>query len=155
MNLEDRLKRCRLEFGDRQWDIIIFAETWRQEAREAWELEEGHHWFGSGGSARSCGVGVLLNKRWVHTLFRPLSNRLAILDVKISSLGVLRCAAVYMPHVERPDEEVDVVYAQLEDQTREASRKCITTIIVGDFNAQVGPHSEFDDDQIVGNNSMP
>ena len=58
-------------------------------------------------------MGILLHSRWAHALFRPVSERLCVLDVKLTNETV-SIFSVYMPHADCPDEDVDVVYAQLD-----------------------------------------
>ena len=79
INFEDRMEQIMLELKDQQWDVLVFSETWREEAGEAWTTTRGHAWFGSGGIRGQTGVGCLLNGRWWHTAFKPISNRVAFL----------------------------------------------------------------------------
>ena len=58
-------------------------------------------------------MGILLHSRWTHVLFRPVSERLCVLDVKLTCETV-SIFSVYMPHADYPDEDVDVVYTQLD-----------------------------------------
>ena len=51
--------------------------------------------------------------------------------------------SVYMPHADYPDEDVDVVYAQLDVEVARI-------VIAGDWNARVGQAQDDDDDQLVG-----
>ena len=63
MRFEERVHRLLAELGDKPWDVIAVQETWGDDSREEW-MDEGHHWLGSGGSARSKGVGFLVHSRW-------------------------------------------------------------------------------------------
>ena len=139
-----------MELGDKQWDVLVFSETWRGERQETWIEDNGHTWFGSSGVKGQKGVGFLLHKRWKHTLFKPLSERVATLDVRIARKRRIRIVGVYMPHAAQPDEEVEAVYAMLEEENEEARKKGHNLLIAGDFNAEVGAQRESDDPQIIG-----
>ena len=103
------MQRVLQELEGKHWDAVAFAETWRSECDEAWKTRWGHSWFGSGGTLGTRGVGILLHSRWAHVLFRPVSERLCVLDVKLTNETV-SIFSVYMPHADYPDEDVDVVY---------------------------------------------
>ena len=45
----------------------------------------------------------MLNQRWQHLTFNPISNRVAALDVQIGAAMTVRIVGVYMPHTEQPD----------------------------------------------------
>ena len=113
INFEERMQRVLQELEGRHWDAVAFSETWRSECGEAWKTRWGHSWFGSGGTRGTRGVGILLHSRWTHFLFRAVSERLCVLDVKLTSETV-SIFSVYMPHADYPDEDVDVVYTQLD-----------------------------------------
>ena len=69
------------------------------------------------------GVGILLHSRSTHVLFRPVSERLCVLDVKLMSETV-SIFSVFMPHAEYPDADVDVVYTQFDlEVARSKNRK--------------------------------
>ena len=74
-------------------------------------------WYGSGGTRGQRGVGFLLHNKWTDyvSIYKPMSDRLAFLDVAISKKLTVRCFSVYMPHSEYPDQDVEVVYTMLDD----------------------------------------
>ena len=152
IRFEERIERLLFELGDTHWDILIFSETWREGRVETWETESGHNWFGSGGTKGERGVGFLLHKRWQALLFKPLSDRVAVLDLRIASKRCIRVIAVYMPHSGHKDEDVDVVYSALDVECKEARSKHSSLLIAGDFNAEVGTCVESDDHRIIGCN---
>ena len=57
---------------------------------------------------------------------------------------------VYMPDSSRRAEEVDEIYLQLDEAVRGAKSEKMKFCICGDMNAQIGSRSEFDDQEIVG-----
>ena len=64
---------------------FFFLKTWRSECDEAWTTRWGHSWSGSGETRGTRGVGILLHSRWTHTLFRPVSERMCMLGVKLTN----------------------------------------------------------------------
>ena len=150
MHFDERLDWILSELGGRRWDLMVFTETWRDERVEVWRTEHGHTWLGSGGRKYQRGVGFLLHNRWKHLRFKPLSERVAVLDLRLRNDAVLRAVAVYFPHSARLDEEVELVYSISEDQCCEAKTKGYNTILAGDFNAEAGAYREYDDPKIVG-----
>ena len=95
------------------------------------------------------GVGILLHSRWAHALFRPVSERLYVLDVKLTN-ELVSIFSVYMPHADYPDEDVDVVYAQLDLEVGRSKNSKTKIVIAGDWNATVGQTQDDDDNQLVG-----
>ena len=152
IDFDNRMQCIVTEFENIHWDLLIFTETWREEKSEAWQTQDGHSWFGSGGSKRSKGVGFLLHSRWSHKSFNPVSERLATLDIQFAKHHDFRFIAVYMPHGGHDDLDVEAVYYQIAAETREARRKDSRIIIAGDFNAEIGPRADHDDAGIIGDN---
>ena len=155
MNFDERIEWFLKELGDRRWDLLVFTETWRAGRVEVWRTEQGHTWLGSGGVDRQRGVGFLLHSRWHHLRFKPLSERVGVIDVRLRKGLVLRAIGVYMPHSAQPDEDVDKVYGTLEEQCKEAEQKGYMRVLTGDFNAQVGVNQQYDDARIIGPSSLP
>ena len=59
-----------------------------------------------------------------------------------------------MPHAEMPYEDVDVVYASIDDALSEARQRGYRTAIAGDFDAVVGSSTDDDDPSIIGSSPM-
>jgi hypothetical protein len=78
------MERLLAELGEQDWDLLIFTETWREGRDEAFRIDQGHYWFGSGGTKGRCGVGFLLHSRWRHTFFQPISERCASRGVQVN-----------------------------------------------------------------------
>ena len=142
MNFGERVEWLLKEIGETSWDIIVFTETWRADRVEVWRTEHGHTWLGSGGMQRHRGVGFLLHSRWQHLKFKPLSERVGVVDVKLQKDAVLRIVGVYMPHAGHSDDSVEQVYSNLAEQCNEAREKGYMVLLAGDFNAEVGICSE-------------
>ena len=131
------------EIKDIEWDIIVLVETWREEVRENFLLDAGHYWYASGGTRGRCGIGFLLNERHRKHKFQPISERLGILDVRWGR-KTYRIFGVYVPDSSHPDIELEIMYAQLDENMRYARSKNHCCILAGDFNAQVGRTEDFD-----------
>ena len=110
--------------------------------------------LGSGGSKGQRGVGFLLHNRWKHFLFKPISDRLAALDLNPLKETKIRFMAAYFPHTGYSDDDVEALYASIEEECAEARIKRHRVVIAGDFNAEVGTCSELDDPTIIGKSSM-
>ena len=64
-------------------------------------------------------MGFFVNERVPLHKSVAINERLAVLDIDGAS-EKFRVMAVYMPDVSYPDNDVDEVYAQLDEQLREA-----------------------------------
>ena len=74
-------------------------------------------------------MGILLHSRWTHVLFSAVSERLCVLDVKLMS-EIISIFSVYMSHADYPDEEVDVVYTQLDLEIARSKNRKTKIVIV-------------------------
>ena len=111
---------------------IVLNETWRDKTEEIWTTS-GHLFLGSGGISGSCGVAIILNKRWVSDFrgFAAISERICFLDVDIRGRHI-RLIAVYMPTSWSSDGLVEAVYAELTNLcllSRKANRAAILFFI--------------------------
>ena len=93
-------------------------------------------------------MGILLHSRWAHAFSRPVSERLCVLDVKLTN-EMVSIFSVYMPHADYPD-DVDVVYAQVVFEVARSKNRKTKIVIAGDRNAREGQAQDDDDDQLVG-----
>ena len=93
-----------------------------------------------------------MHSRWRHSYFKPLSERCAVLGIKISKQLKIRAVGVYMPHGGHSDTEVDSLYAELDAECKEAHSKGERVVIAGDFNAEVGGRNEHDNFDVIGDN---
>ena len=109
---EFRVELLLSELQGLSWDVVVVTETWREAQSKRNSLEGGQVCLGSGGSKGSCGVGFLLNKDMKPSNFTAVSERLAVLDIS----GV-RILGVYLPDTNRPDDDVELVYLQMEERT--------------------------------------
>jgi exonuclease III len=98
-------------------------------------------------------VGFIVNERvrLNSRSFISINERLCTLDLELAADKV-RIVGVYMPDTSYADNDVDTVYAQLDEQLYDASTQRRRCIVCGDMNAQVGARDEFDDPGILGPN---
>ena len=139
------------ELKDLEWDFVVLSETWRPDRQERWFTKEGHMFCGSSGTEGKRGVAILMHCRWKSCFksFHAISDRICAVDVKIAGCQ-LRIISTYFPHAGYADEEVEGTYAQLDTAIKEARRMHRTCIILGDWNAVVGPWRNDDDEESVG-----
>ena len=81
----------------------------------------------------------MVNKNIAHnvTSFSGLSDRVAELTVRINKRYQLRCAQVYLPTTSYPGAEIEKVYEEIDNII--INSKAHYNIVMGDFNAKVGP----------------
>jgi exonuclease III len=95
------------------------------------------------GNARAPGVGFIVDAKWTKAVidWKPVSERICVLRVrgKFFDYSIIN---VYAPHNERPEEEKDDFYAQLDDIYAHCpQRDC--KIVIGDLNSKVGREEIF------------
>ena len=139
------------ELQVRRWDAVLISEIWREKRRERWKTEEGHMFFGSGGSRGEKGTGLILHRRWVSNFraFHAVNHRVCAVDFDARG-HKLRLVAVYMPHGGCDDEEVEGIYGELSQLARGAAALDRACILAGDWNAVVGSSSASVDDNVLG-----
>ena len=142
------------ELEGKKWDALVLTEMWREQSHEIFKTKYGHIWYGSGGVRGRKGVGILMNRRWPVSTFKPVCDRLCCLDLKLQDGSPMSLLGVYMPHALMPDEDVEAVYGSLECALSVARQKGYRVIIAGDFNAQVGTRTDDDDPKIIGDSPM-
>ena len=100
--------------------------------------DEDRVFYYAGGEKHEKGVGIMMNKCVSKSVigFWPVSERVIL--VKISGHPFnMNIIQVYAPTSERPEEEVDLFYDQMEDAIKQCKSQDII-ITLGDFNAKVG-----------------
>ena len=134
-----------------EWDIVFLNETWRAPRQERWKTQSGHLFCGSGGTTGSRGVAIMMNKRLTSGFkaFRAVSDRLCFVDCRISGY-LFRLISVYFPHGGYEDEAVEGLYSDIDKVVEGARRQHRTCMILGDWNAVLGPRQEGDDQESVG-----
>ena len=137
------------------WSVCVLSETWRKQQQDYYSTKNGNTFMYAGCEAGRRGVGFLVNEEWSSYIsdFAPINERVAYLrivknNVKLTIIGV------YFPHTGYADDTVQEMYDILATIIDEAQRRKDHIIVGGDFNAEIGAHSEQDDAKYVGQFSM-
>ena len=136
------------ELSDVQWDVVALNETWRTEKREYWVTEPGEHIFAAPGhDSPTRGVAFLVHKQHARRIrrFKAVNERIAYIDVDIGKHS-LRIITAYFPHGGYGDQHVQTLYDVLTEIHTDAQQQKLTTVLTGDFNAQVGRKCDDGDD---------
>ena len=132
IELEEEISRIK-------WNIIGLSEVSRKSKGSIILNNTGHTVYYSGSDEQRHGVGFMVNKNITHNVisFRGLSDRVAELTVRISKRYQLKCVQVYLPTTSYSDEEIEKVYEEMDKII--INSKAHYNIVMGDFNAKVGP----------------
>ena len=99
--------------------------------------------FSSGGTKSSFGTGFIVDPKWAkHVVdWKPINERICVLRVKgkFFNYSIIN---VHAPHNERPEDEKDTFYRQLNKAYDSCPRNDIK-IVIGDLNAQIGKERIF------------
>ena len=100
--------------------------------------DSGHRLFYSGGENHQNGVGILVNKRMAAAVltYLPMSDRIIMVKIQGKPFNI-NLVQVYMPTSTHDDEEVEIVYEQIQELMAGMKNDEIN-IILGDMNAKVG-----------------
>ena len=137
------------------WNVCILSETWRKQQKDYYSTKNGNTFMYAGCEAGRRGVGFLVNGEWSAYIsnFVPINERVAYL--RIIKHGIkLTIIGVYFPHTGYSDDKVQEMYDLLVPIIDEARSRKDHIIVGGDFNAEIGRHSEQDDAKYVGQFSM-
>ena len=141
--LEHELKRY-------QWDIMGLSEV-RWTGFGETMTEEGHRmWFSGEESRHEHGVAFIVRKEVVGCILSctPVNSR--IISIRVSAKPKnLTIIQVYAPTTDHEDQEVEEFYERIEETIKKAPKKDII-VVLGDFNAKVGPDAYKDWDGTVG-----
>ncbi|XP_062910199.1 craniofacial development protein 2-like [Mobula hypostoma] len=92
----------------------------------------------SGGSERKHGVGILVDKETARTIKGSISINERVMMIKISAKPFdINVIQVEMPTTDYDDDEVNMVYGEVEKLMKKTKNNEVT-VILGDFNAKVG-----------------
>ena len=85
------------------------------------------------------GVGFIIQKHLIDNVieFRSISDRLAILKLKLKSRNVC-IMQVYAPTSASKEQDIDEFYHQLENALLDINTYYKDVFVMGDFNAQIG-----------------
>jgi exonuclease III len=136
-----KVKELTHELQRYKWDIIGLAEV-RWTGFGETSTDEGHKiWFSGDQSKHQYGVGFIVRKEVVKSVIScsPISSRLISIRIsaKPHNLTVIQ---VYAPTSDHEEDEVESFYEGIEQVIKKTPKKDIL-IIMGDWNAKVGPDS--------------
>jgi hypothetical protein len=135
---------------NRHWDAILVQEGPFIERSGCRTIAGGHVLFGSSSTGSKRSVCVLLHRRWAlcKSCFRPISSRLAYLDIDILEWK-LKLTVAHLP-----DSGLDDVYEAallaLEEIIAKGRVERRTNIVGVDANAVIGKRTAADCAQIIG-----
>ena len=133
LELEEEVSRIK-------WNSIGLSEVRRKGKGSLILSNTDHIVYYSGSDEQRHWVGFVVNKNIAHNVisFSGLSDRVAELIVRINKRYHLKCVEVYLPTITYPDEEIEKVYEEI-DSIIISSKAHYKNIVMGDFNAKVGP----------------
>ena len=119
-----------------KWDIIGIAEVRRQEEHFI-TLKSGHLLYHTNSHNGQQGVGFLINKKLQTNIIevKEINTRMATLTIRINNRYSMKIIQVYAPTSTSTEDDIEKFYDELSQQLKTKSHY---TIIMGDFNAQIG-----------------
>lgn len=117
-----------------KWDIIGLSEV-KKEGTEILEKEE-YVFMYHGERSGTNGIGFIIKKKFKENIvdFKPISDRVARLSLKLGNSKTLNLIQVYFPTGRASWEEIEKTYTDISA----AVGDCKEPIILGDFNAKIG-----------------
>ena len=121
-------------------DICALSEVRRESTGNVVEKDYTIYW--SGGTKKEAGVGFAISNVLSNVTLNitPISDRIMCLRLELTSGEYLKLVSVYGPTMQRPQEEKELFYSQLNSVVN--STKDDHLIFLGDFNARVGSDHE-------------
>ena len=122
-----------------KWNIIVLNEVCRKGKGSIILNNASHTVYYSGSDEQRHGASFVVNKNIAHNVisFRGLLDRVAELTVRINKRYQRKCVHVYLSTTSYHDEEIKTVYEEIDSII--LNRKVHYNIVMGDFNARVGP----------------
>ena len=127
------------ELQPRKFDIVALQELCWQGDKDWYSHRAKATFYQScGNKNKKLGTGfIVMGKMQDRVIgWKCISNRMCKLRIK-GRLFNYSIINVHCPHEERPDDEKEAFYAQLEKEYDSCPRRDVK-IVIGDFNAQVG-----------------
>jgi endonuclease/exonuclease/phosphatase family metal-dependent hydrolase len=135
---EDRVIELEEELKHVKWNIIGLAET-RRHGETISQLNSGNVLYTIGHEKKSqAGVGFLVHKDIAKNImeFKGISERTAMLVVKINSKCSIKIIQAYAPTSAHSDEVVEDMYEEINELMDAVATQY--TLVIGDFNAKIG-----------------
>ncbi|XP_022820587.1 uncharacterized protein LOC111352346 [Spodoptera litura] len=138
LRTEESLQELLHSLRDIKWDIIGLSEVRRY--GEAIEEHDNFILYHKGETPGRHGVGFLIKKTLKNSISEiiGISERIAILSIEIPpGKEVWSIVQVYSPTEQSTKSEIESFYISLNDAIKDHAHK--NYIVMGDFNAQIGP----------------
>lgn len=140
-----KLENVKLEMMRLNVNVLGMSEIkWKNEG-DFWSGD--HRIIFSGDNASTTGVGVVLDRKWGRRVksYMLFSDRIMLIKLEVEGehLAIMQ---TYMPTSGYSEEELEVVYEQIEEVLSYVKEN-ETLIILGDWNAVVGEGS---DEEVIG-----
>ncbi|KAL4083941.1 hypothetical protein QTP88_029258 [Uroleucon formosanum] len=141
-----KLENIKVEMTRLNIDILGVSETRWAGNGDFWSDDYRVIYSGGERTGRA-GVGVIINKKWGQQVINKIAynDRLIMVKVKAEPSDIV-IIQVYFPTTETEDNEIEEMYAGLEELCK-LTKGSDNLIIIGDLNAVVG---EGADGQVVG-----
>jgi len=138
---EERVVEFEHVFENISFDVVGLLEI-RREGEHIVRRRNGNVWYYFGQSKGHRGVGFYVHKRCANRIseFRGISERIALIKIKMADSVTVNIIQVYAPTSSAPKEDTKYVYKTLEETLEEVRGQY--TFMVGDFNAKVGSEPE-------------
>ena len=128
-----------VELENMHWDVLGISASQIKESNIEVIPSSNHLLFNSGNeTSRSNGVGFLVNNAISSSVcdYLGISDRLATLTLQAKENKIV-FIQVYFPTSSHPDDEVDLLYAEIQGIIDKVPKRD-QLFIMGDFNARVG-----------------
>ena len=134
-----KVKELTHELQHYRWDVIGLSEVRWTNFGEM-RTDEGHKiWFSGDDTKHQHGVAFIVRKEILSSVISctPSSSRLISIRIaaKPQNISIIQ---VYAPTSDYEDEEVEAFYEQLDRLLKGIPKKDVT-VVMGDWNAKVGP----------------
>ena len=138
LSSDDRLYELETELNKIKWDIVGLCEV-RRPGEELMTLQSGNTlYYREGPRPGVGGIGFIVNKNLKNAVIEinSISDRVAYLKLKLSSMYELAVIQIYAPTTDHTDDEVEEFYDDVSSVIDKV--KTHYTIVMGDFNARLG-----------------
>ncbi|KAG7308870.1 hypothetical protein JYU34_006132 [Plutella xylostella] len=143
LSTDDRLHEFLEEVKNVKWDVIGLSEV-RRRGENLMTLSNGDMFFHRGHEDSSYGgVGFLISRKICPDIknVNSVSPRVCYIVIRLNNRYSIKLIQVYAPTSKQgTEDDVELFYEDIETAKRE--NPCHYTIVMGDFNAKIGPPLE-------------
>lgn len=122
-----------------KWDVLGVSEV-RRNYENITNRNSGILFMHGAAKNSQYGVGFCVKKEWKNQIleFKPRSERIATLLIRINNQETLKLIQVHAPTSEAPVEEILRFYEHLNDILEEQPKNSTHEMLIGDLNAKIG-----------------